>query len=109
MSETAEEEKKRRKYPFVLVAIPGWPSQDPGRRMVYKVALTPQKAARMVKRLNKQLPQFAWSVEQLTAPDARHLKLAPFVVHGDLAVPMEVVPTIRGWRVRPLETQTGGS
>lgn len=103
MSETTEEAKKRRKYPTVLVAIPGWPSQDPGRWMIYKVAVTPQKAARMVKRLNKQLPQFTWSVADLTAPDARQLKFAPFVVRGSTAVPMEVTPTIRGWRVRPLD------
>lgn len=101
-TDTAET-KKRRKYPTVLVAIPDWPPQDPGRKMIYSVRPTPQKAARMLKRLKKQLPQFLWSVEELTAPDARHLKLAPFVVRGSTAVPIEVTPTTRGWRVRVLD------
>lgn len=96
----AADDKDRRKYPTVLVAIPGWPSQDPGRKMIYYVRPTPQKAARMLKRVKKQLPQFEWSVEHLTAPEARKLRLAPFVVRGSLAVPVEVSPTTRGWRLK---------
>lgn len=96
--------KKRRRIPTVLVAIPGWPSQDPGRRMLYSQRPTPQKAARMLKRLKKQMPEFEWSVEQLTATEAREIKLAPFVVSGAFAVPVEVKFGRTKWTVRQVKS-----
>jgi hypothetical protein len=95
--------RKRRKYPTVLVAIPGWPTQDPGRVMLYSVRPTPQKAARMIKRLRRQLPEFEWSTRDLTAAEAREIKQAPFVLDGSgLAVPMECRWTGRSWKVTPV-------
>lgn len=92
--------RKNRKQPMVLVSIPGWPNQDPGRRMLYSVRPTPQKAARMVKRLKKQMPEYDWWVEQLSAREATAIKQAPFVVRGSgLAMPMEVKFTGRSWKV----------
>lgn len=91
--------RKNRKQPMVLVSIPGWPNQDPGRRMLYSVRPTPQKAARMVKRLKKQMPEYDWWVEQLSAREATAIKQAPFVVKGSLAMAVEVKFTGRSWKV----------
>lgn len=103
MAEPDDDSKKRRRYPTVLVSIPGWPSQDPGRLMLYSVRPTPQKAARMAKRLRRQLPEFDWTVADLTAAQAREIKQAPFVINGALmAVPMQCRWTGRTWKVTPV-------
>lgn len=80
----AEGERKPKKWPVVLVAIPGWPSQDPGRRMLYHVRPSMQKAAKMAKRLKRQLPEFEWSTDQMTIAEANAMKRAPFIVENAL-------------------------
>lgn len=93
------DKKKQRAYATVLVTIPDWPKQDPNRPMIYSVRSTPQKAARMIKRLKKQMPEYLWSWEKLTATEARAIKLKPFRVAGSLAKEVEVKFTQRGYRV----------
>lgn len=73
------EQRKERKRSTVLVHIDGWPIQDPGRPMVWGWRPSPQKAAREVKRLKARFPEnVRWSVEPLTATQARAIKLKPF-------------------------------
>lgn len=91
-----EAKKKGRRYATVLVSVPGWPTQDPGRLMLYSTRSTPSKAARMIKRLRKQLPEFVWSQEMLSDTEARLVKLKPFKLTSDmLARPVTVVLTGR--------------
>lgn len=106
----AEDAKKQKRWPTVLVAVPGWPLQDPGRRMLYSVRPSAQKAARMIKRLRKQMPEFEWSVEDLTNAEARLIKQAPFVLRGNgLATPVECRWTGRSWRVTALKDADAAS
>lgn len=97
-----KEVKNRRRQATVLVAVPGWPSQDPGRLMIWSVRPSPQKAARMIKRLRKQLPEYEWSSEMLTATEAREIKLAPFVLSGPFAEPVQVKFGRTKWTVTPV-------
>jgi len=99
------EAKKRRRYPLVLVAIPGWPTQDPGRRMVYSIRPTPQKAARMAKRLRKQLPEFVWTTDNLLADEIRGIRNAPFVVKDGLFTPVKVQLARTRWMITPVEPE----
>lgn len=104
------EARRRKKWPTVLVAIPGWPLQDPGRRMLYSVRPSAQKAARMIKRLRRQMPEYVWSVEDLTNAEAQDLKKAPFVVQSQwLSTPLECRWTGRSWRVTAIKDADAGS
>lgn len=104
------EARRQKKWPTVLVAVPGWPLQDPGRRMLYSVRPSAQKAARMIKRLRKQMPEFEWSTEDLTNAEARLIKQAPFVLRGGgLATPVECRWTGRSWKVTPVKDADEGS
>lgn len=103
------EAKKRRRYPLVLVAIPGWPTQDPGRLMLYQIRPTPQKAARMAKRLRKQMPEFIWTTADMTAAEAKALKYAPFVVEGGGMRPVKARFTGRTWKLEEVETHADAS
>jgi len=95
----APTEKKRRAYATVLVVVPGWPAQDPDRPMIYTTRSTPSKAARQIKRLRRQMPEFNWSQEMLTDTETRLVKLKPFKLGGDWACPAEVRPTTHGSKV----------
>lgn len=97
--------KKSRRYATVLVSVPGWPTQDPGRLMLYSTRSTPSKAARMIKRLRKQLPEFEWSQEMLSDTEARLVKLKPFTLSGGmLAQKYEVVLTGRTPKAVPIRS-----
>jgi hypothetical protein len=73
------DQKKQRKRSTILVSIPGWPHQEPGRLMVWGWRPSPQKAAREIKRLKTHVgPELQWSVEPLTATQARAIRLKPF-------------------------------
>ena len=97
------EAKKRRRYPLVLVAIPGWPTQDPGRVMLYQIRPTPQKAARMAKRLRKQMPEFIWTTADMTAAEAKAIKYAPFVIDSGGLRPVKAKFTGRTWKLEEVE------
>lgn len=73
-----QKEKRKQKRPYVLVVIPGFPPQEPGRRMVWDVMGSARWAAVEVKRLKKLMPEYEWLVENLTWEQAGRLKRKPF-------------------------------
>lgn len=78
--EAQAKERKQRKRTMILVSVPGFPPQDPGRLMLWEPRSTPMKAAREIKRLEKKMPEYVWSKELLTYTEARAVKLKPFSV-----------------------------
>jgi hypothetical protein len=72
----AEEKKKPPKRPVILFTIPGFPTQDPGRKMVWKVFYLGELVAmRALKRLNRKLKGEAnFELVMMTAADARKIK-----------------------------------
>lgn len=92
MTETAAQpkEKKPRRYAVVLVAIPGWPSQDPGRRMVYTQRPTEGAAKKRAIRLERRMPEYVWTSEMLTHAEMLAIKRAPLRLSGVFATAVEV-------------------
>lgn len=78
MREAAEKERKQRRRTMILVSVPGFPPQEPGRLMLWEPRSTPMKAAREIKRLQKKMPDYVWSKELLTYTEARKIKLKAF-------------------------------
>lgn len=100
-----QEAKDRLKYPTILVSIPGFPPQDPGRKMVYLRQFSLPKAKKVIKNLRAKLPEYGWSLEELTAPEVRAIRTAPFTVGGDTKVEMQWSGW--GWRQKvATETET---
>jgi len=100
--EAGAEEKKPRKIAYVLVSIPNWPPQDPGRKMIYSIRPSEKKAIRMAKRLNRQIPEYKWEPAVMTAREATQMKHAPIVVEvGDSRV--RVRWTGRVWRMENID------
>ena len=87
---TPAKEKKPRRYAVVLVSIPGWPSQDPGRRMIYTQRPTEGMAKKRAARLAVRMPEYVWSAEMLTHAEMLAIKRAPLRVSGVFAVDVEV-------------------
>lgn len=72
-------QRKERKRSTILVSIEGWPFQEPGRLMIWGWRPSPQKAAREVKRLKQRFaPNIHFTIEPLTATQARTIRLKPF-------------------------------
>lgn len=67
-----------RKRHTVLVVIPGWPSQDPNRPMIWTWKPSAMKAAKEMKRMRAAMPHLIWDVEPMSATQARAIKLRPF-------------------------------
>lgn len=84
--EPVPEEKKQRARPVVLFYIPGWPSQDPGRRMLWRICWNGEPAAlREVKRMKRLLGKDAeWEVAKMTPAQARKLKTKSIGLHDML-------------------------
>lgn len=77
------EPKKARKYPVVLFYIPGWPSQEPNRLMVWRVCFDGLGAAeRILKRMNRRQKDCVWSLEMMTALEARKIRNKPYKPPG---------------------------
>ena len=71
---------------------------------------TSSKVDELYKRLKKQMPEFVWSVEDLTNAEAQDLKRAPFVVQSQwLSTPLECRWTGRSWRVTAVKDADAGS
>jgi hypothetical protein len=105
MAETAappKEKKPPRKYPTILVVIPGFPAQDPGRRMIYTVRPTEGMANKMMKRLARKMPEYQWSVDILTHAETLSIKRAPIRLSGVFAVDVEVQFGARSCKVVPV-------
>jgi len=78
------EAKKSRAYPTVLFYIPGWPSQEPNRKMVWHMHFDGQKAAAgTIKRMSRRFPEVVWCMEMMTAAEATKLRKKPYR-HPDL-------------------------
>lgn len=102
----AKEKKPPKQYGFVLVSIPGFPSQDPGRWLLFRVYPDAGKAERKAKRLKKRMPEYEWKGEGMTLAESRALKHKPFRL-AELGV--EVRPTGRGAKVVPIGDAASGS
>lgn len=74
--EAVIESKKQRKRPVILFWIPGWPSQDPNRRMLWRIVWNGEPTALfLLKRLKKRFKNDAqWEVASMTPTQARALK-----------------------------------
>ena len=72
----AKAEKKVRRRPVILFWIPGWPSQDPDRRMVWKTIWgSLEYAEQELKRLKARLGSEAeWEISKLTQVEVRNLR-----------------------------------
>lgn len=70
------ESKKQRKRPVILFWIPGWPSQDPNRRMLWRIVWNGEPTALFIlKRLKKRFKDDAqWELASMTPTQARALK-----------------------------------
>lgn len=68
--------KRERRRPIILFHIPGWPSQDPGRRMVWRICWDGGLAARReLEHLKATLGHEAeWEIAMMTASQARRLR-----------------------------------
>lgn len=96
--------KKTRREAVILVSVPGWPRQDPGRLMIFGTRPTPMKAARQIKRLRRQMPEYEWSQEMLSKTEAREVKLKPFVLTDGFAEPMHVSFGRTVWTVKTVRS-----
>lgn len=93
MSEAPAKEKKAPKvYGAVLVSIPDFPQQDPGRLLVYRVYPDKLKAERKAKRLNKRYPEYAWSGEGMTSAQMTAVKRKPITLQS-LGVEIQFTPS----------------
>lgn len=92
-------EKKPRRYAVVLVAIPGWPSQDPGRRMVYTQRPSEGAARKRATRLAARMPEYEWTSAMLTHAELLAIKRAPLRLSGVFATAMEVQFSAKGCKV----------
>lgn len=75
-----ESEKKDRKRPVIVFYVPGWPNQDPDRRMVWRVASDGMtKAERDAKYLNRRLGHEAiFEVARMTPNEVYRMKSKGF-------------------------------
>jgi len=89
--------KSAKKFGYLLVHVPGWPSQDPGRRMVFREYPTLVKAQRKAARFNRRHPDFVWEGAEMTQAEALRVKSKPFRVPG---LGVLVKPTAKGGQVR---------
>jgi len=78
MQVVADKERKQRKRATVLVSVPGWPSQEPGRLMVWDIKSSIMKAKKEIKRLQEQMPDYEWTHEMLSYTQARAVRLKQF-------------------------------
>jgi hypothetical protein len=103
-AEPTGEKKAPRVYGHVLVSIPDFPPQDPGRWLIYRVYPDKLKAERKAKRLAKRCPEYQWRGEGMTHAQALEIKRKPIAL-ADLGV--EIQFTAKGFKVIALgKTQT---
>lgn len=78
----SKEEKKKRKRPVILCWITDWPSQDPGRRMVWKIVWNGVPTAeRELKHLQKRLGKEAnFEIVSMTPQQARRLRIKGYSI-----------------------------
>lgn len=96
VADDAKAKKERRVYGAVLVSIPDFPPQDPGRWLVYRLYPDKLKAERKSKRLLKRFPEYQWKGEGLTHAGINEVKRKPITL-AELGVKIEF--TARGVKV----------
>lgn len=77
----AKEEKKSRKRPVILFWIPGWPSQEPNRRMVWRICWEGMpRAQRDMQALKKHFRHepVEWEIVTMSPAQARRLRAKGF-------------------------------
>jgi hypothetical protein len=92
-------------YGVLLVSVPDFPPQDPGRLLVYRVFPDKLKAERKAKRFNKRLPEYRWSGDGMTNAQITALKRKPILL-GVLGVELHFTPNGGFKVVVPGKTQT---
>ena len=92
----AKEKKAPKVYGVVLVSIPDFPPQDPGRQLVYRMYPDKLKAERKAKRLTRRFPEYLWSGVGLTHAQINDVKRKPITL-AELGV--EIQFTAKGVRV----------
>lgn len=88
----AKEKKPPKVYGVVLVSIPDFPPQDPGRWLVYRQYPDKLKAERKAKRLLKRFPEYAWSGEGMTSAQMTAVKRKPITL-AELGVEIQFTPS----------------
>lgn len=92
----AKEKKAPKVYGVVLVSIPDFPPQDPGRWLVFRQYPEKLKAERKAKRLQKRYAEYQWRGEGLTHAGINEVKRKPITL-AELGV--EIQFTAKGVRV----------
>lgn len=74
--------KKARRYPVLLFHIPGWPSQDPNRRMVWRIYFDGEpKALRDLKRLSRRLRKEAvFELQHMSTAEAKKIRTKGYLL-----------------------------
>lgn len=85
-AQEAKEQKKTRKRPVIVFWIDGWPNQDPGRRMVWRIVWGGNPVAeRELDGLKKRQGHLAqWEILQLTPAEARRLRAKGYELKEEL-------------------------
>lgn len=78
MRDAQAKERKARKRTMILVSIPDWPPQEPGRPMLWEPRSTPMKAAKEIKRLQEKMPDYVWTKVLMTHLESQKIKFKPF-------------------------------
>jgi hypothetical protein len=101
----AKEKKAPKVYGALLVSIPDFPPQDPGRLLVYRVFPAKLQAERKAKRFTKRFPEYEWRGDGLTNAEITALKRKPILL-GSLGVELQFTAS-GGFKVVVLDkTQT---
>ena len=88
MTETEKPKKAPKVYGVVLVSIPDFPPQDPGRWLVYRLYPDKLKAERKAKRLTKRFPEYRWKGDGLTHAGINEVKRRPITL-SELGVELQ--------------------
>ena len=82
MTEAAPDASKKapKVYGVVLVSIPDFPPQDPGRWLVFRQYPEKLKAERKAKRLARRFPDYQWKGEGLTYAGINEIKRKPITL-----------------------------
>lgn len=100
-------DKAPKVYGVLLVSVPDFPPQDPGRQLVYRIYPDRLKAERKAKRFNKRYPEYQWSGTGMTHAEINATKRKP-ITFEELGVRIEFTAN-GGVRVVPLEDARRGS
>lgn len=93
-------DKAPKVYGVLLVSVPDFPPQDPGRQLVYRIYPEAGKAERKAKRFNNRYPEYQWSGAGMTHAEINAIKRKPITLE-EMGVRIEFTAN-GGVRVVPL-------